>query len=167
MTKETLKAGNAVVLRKDMCSCICVVTSRGEFCDVISGAMETSKDFYTDNFDSTIDKKYDIMEVYKDYTLKKILWKRKEKTKLTHDEKVILRNLDLVKYKYIARDRWGDLFLFEVSPYKSENSWYVSSLCSLNFNCFRHLFEDIKWIDSQPTLIADVIQEEKEEEPQK
>ena len=69
------------------------------------------------------------------------------------DEKLIARNID-TEYKWIARDRDGNLYVYEGKPKKEESSWY-SDGCSLFFQ-FNHLFSAIKWEDEEPTLISDI-----------
>ena len=71
----------------------------------------------------------------------------------TNDEKAIARNIDQ-KYKWVARDRDGNLYVYEEKPKKEESSWY-SDGCSLFFQ-FNHLFSAIKWKDEEPTRIRDI-----------
>lgn len=68
-------------------------------------------------------------------------------------EKIIARNID-TEYKWIARDRDGNLYVYEGKPKKEESSWY-SDGCSLFFQ-FNHLFPAIKWDDEEPTRIRDI-----------
>lgn len=99
-----------------------------------------------------------IMKVYKDYTLKEVLWERKEPIKLTDDERVILMNIDK-RYKWIARDESGKLYIFINKPYKIDFLWYaVDSIDDLSV--FRHLFQSVKWEDEEPYLIEDLLKGE-------
>ena len=98
-----------------------------------------------------------IMKVYKDYTCKEVLWERKEKPKPTYDEKIILRNLPK-EYKWIARDKNGQIFLYTNRPVKS-NFWL--NACESARLVFPHLFQFIKWEDDEPYLIEDLLGEEK------
>ena len=99
-----------------------------------------------------------IMKVYKDYTLKEVLWERKEKPKLTDDEKAILRNIDK-KYRWIARDESSQLYIFINKPYKIDCLWYATD--SINdLRVFRHLFQFVKWEDEEPYLIEDLLKGE-------
>ena len=98
-----------------------------------------------------------IMKVYKDYTCKELLWERKEKTKLTEDEKVILRSLPK-EYKWIARDKNGLIFLYAKKPSKCEYSW---GGCKYMLLPLEHLFQFIKWEDEEPYSIAELLGEEK------
>lgn len=96
-----------------------------------------------------------IMKVYKDFTFKEVLWERKEKPKLTDDEKAILKNIPK-KYKWIARDKSGKLYIFINKPYKIDFLWYaVDSIYDLNV--FNHLFQFIKWENEEPYLIEDLL----------
>lgn len=99
--------------------------------------------------------RFNIMKVYKDYTLKELLWERKEKSKLTDDEKVTLRNLPK-EYEYIARDENGHLYVYKNKPIKSHECW--SDYTNSEF-CFPHLFQFIKWEDEEPYLIKDLLKE--------
>ena len=101
---------------------------------------------------------FDIMKVYKDYTCKELLWEKKEKPKLTEDEKVILRNLPK-EYKWIARDEDGTLSFHYVKPHKESYFWssynanYVSDL-------FPNLFKFIQWEDDEPYSIEELLKGE-------
>ena len=98
----------------------------------------------------------DIMKVYKDYTCKELLWERKEKPKPTEDEKVILQNIPK-KYKYIARDKSGLIFLFSKKPSKCEYSWIGYNDIAFPYY---HLFEFIKWEDEEPYSIEELLKGE-------
>ena len=107
-------------------------------------------------------KRSDIMKVYEDYTLKKVLWKRKEEIKLTEDEKAILRSIDK-KYKWIVRDSREELHIFTHKPKMVYTEW-VRGVSEgeivgdyINFSMYKHLFQFIKWEDKEPTLIEDLL----------
>lgn len=73
--------------------------------------------------------------------------------KFTNDEKAIARNID-EEYKWIARDRDGNLCVYDGKPKKRNDSWISDDyeyLCSFN-----HLFPAIKWEDEEPTRIRDI-----------
>ena len=113
------------------------------------------------NFDKNLKCLYDfneldIMKVYKDYTLTELLWERKE-AKPTEDEKVILKNLPK-KYKWIARDSSGMVYIFIERPEKGQAIWYG---CGQPMIPFYHLFQFIKWEDEEPYLIEDLLGKEK------
>ena len=114
------------------------------------------------NFDENLniidcDNGLDIMKVYEDYTCKELLWERKEKSKLTEDEKAILRNLPK-DYKWIARDENGCLYVYASKPEKVITMWKGSGLPMTPFD---HLFQFIQWEDDEPYLIEDLLGEEK------
>lgn len=67
----------------------------------------------------------------------------------TEDEKVILRNLP-EEYKWIARDRDGDLMVYEVKPEKRSICWGGRMTDFEMFCVFNYLFQSIKWEDEEP-----------------
>ena len=99
----------------------------------------------------------DIMKVYKDYTCKELLWERKETPKLTEDEKAILKVLLKEKYKWIARDKNGCLYVYASKPEKVITIWEGSGLPMMPFN---HLFQFIKWEDDEPYSIEELLEGE-------
>lgn len=79
-----------------------------------------------------------------------------KKLQLTDDEKVILRNLPK-KFKWIARDKTlYTLFVYEKKPEKRGISWTVDSGRHAVFS-FEHIFSEIKWEDTEPWLIEDLL----------
>jgi len=87
----------------------------------------------------------------------KSIIKLPQKPKLTEDEKAILRNLPK-KYKYIARDNSGELFVYEDKPKKDGDGW-----TSYRFdfsNLFKHLFQFIKWEDEEAYNIEELLKGE-------
>lgn len=64
----------------------------------------------------------------------------------TDDEKVILRNLP-DEYKWIARDKNNRLSIHFEKPIRYKNSWNGGGLLIDEFN---HLFQSIKWADTEP-----------------
>ena len=104
-----------------------------------------NKDFYTRQ-GATI---YEFEDV--DLTIQK-------EYQFTEDEKTILRNIDK-KWKWIARDKNTNLWLFENSPYKNNDNhcWCcgMGGYCYLKM--FNHLFQSIQWEDEEPVEIAKVI----------
>ena len=98
-----------------------------------------------------------IMKVYKDYTCKELLWERKD-PKITEDEKAILKVLLKEKYKWIARDKNGCLYVYASKPEKVITIWEGSGLPMMPFN---HLFQFIKWEDDEPYSIEELLGEEK------
>lgn len=68
------------------------------------------------------------------------------------EEQIILNNIDR-KWKYIARDYDGKLFLYENKPKKSEVGSWIHGDKAVGFGLFTHLFENITWEDEEPTKI--------------
>lgn len=71
---------------------------------------------------------------------------------ITSLEKGILNSLD-PRFKYIARDQDGKLFLYVTLPKKGYLTWFsfgVNVLCRLPLD---NLFQFIKWSDDKPYLI--------------
>ena len=153
MKKSDLKHGNVVELKNgnkylffDNQS---LINLKGIGCRALNNWCEdlTSADGYTE---------FDIIKVYKDYTLKELLWERKD-PKLTEDEKIILRNLPK-EYKWIARDIDSRLYIHARKPKKGITMWRP---CELPIFSFDHLFQFIKWEDDEPYLIEELLGEEK------
>ena len=116
--------------------------------------------------DITLDN-FDIMKVYPTiYALKVVdhpwlpLWERKETPRLTSDEIAILRNIDK-KYKWIARDKNGILYIYDSVPEKRGNyKWSRDTLhvdIFSNLSLFSHMFNFIKWTDDEPYVIVDLL----------
>ena len=83
----------------------------------------------------------------------------KEPSKLTEDEKAILRNVDK-QYKYIARDKNKDLYLYSKKPLNQECEWRVIVYGNNSeLKAFNHLFQFISWEDDEPYLIEDLLNE--------
>ena len=126
----------------------------------LNGKSYISDSNVEDDLTSDRVKECDIMKVYSDYTLKELLWERKE-IKLTEDEKVILRNIDK-DYKYIARDKDGSLRIYINKVQKCDNkAWWELTKCDYeNLDIFRHLFQFIKWEDDEPCSIKELLANE-------
>ena len=71
------------------------------------------------------------------------------KWEFSEDEKVILRNLQQ-RYKWIARDIDGRLFIFVDRPMKDDYYWASASLKIAPLNTFDKLFQQITWHDEEP-----------------
>ena len=82
--------------------------------------------------------------------------KKKEKPKLTEDEKVILRNLPK-EYKWIARDTANYMYLFKNKPIK--NTWMWDGAGATIF-MFHNLFQFIEWEDEEPYSIEELLKGE-------
>lgn len=88
-----------------------------------------------------------------------VIWERKEKEKvplLSEAEYHILNNVRAY-YKYITRDKEGNLYLCEKEPIKLHSYW-TSELKDVNLNVYRHLFSCIEWEDDKPQKIAELLE---------
>ena len=80
----------------------------------------------------------------------------KEK-QFTDDELCILRNIDK-KYKWIARDEDGELYLFKEEPCKTLGVWETKSARTTEFLCYNYLFQSITSEDEEPVCIDDYVE---------
>ena len=86
-----------------------------------------------------------------------LIWERKPE--LSEAERAILETVDK-KYKYIARDEGGNLFIYSSSEIeKFMNEWCYGNDKGVHFSfaVFNILFKMVKWEDEEPTLIADLL----------
>ena len=155
MKKSDLNIGNVVELRNGLKF---LFLGKYKALVELTGVGCTDIDYYDENLTrSSRQESYDIMKVYKDYTLTELLWERKEKPQLNEDEKVILRSLPK-DYKWIARDLSGMVYIFIERPEKGQAIWYG---CGQPMIPFYHLFQFIKWEDEEPYSIEKLLGEEK------
>lgn len=157
MKKEDLKYGNVVELR-DGRKYIKICIEGFEFIRLDYTSATSPVSLPLNEFDDDLkgsSRKFDIMKIYEDYTLKKVLWERKEFVVST-DEKTILRILPK-QFKWIVRSYENILFLYEDKPQKTRYYWESSLGDVENLMAFNHLFEYIKWEDELPTLIEDLL----------
>ena len=125
----------------------------------LTGVGCTDIDYYDENLTrSSRQESYDIMKVYKDYTCKELIWKRKEKPQLTEDEKIILRNIPK-QYEWIARDAGDSLCVYTKRPIKLMSVWSTDGWMS-PMALFHNLFQFIKWEDEEPYSIEDLLKGE-------
>ena len=157
MKKSDLEYGNVIETRNGSKYLVCHSIPEKAFTSLITGWC-ISLDKYNENLTSVDDyTKFDIVKVYKDYTLTELLWERKEKPQLNEDEKVILRSLPK-EYKWITRDLSGMVYIFIERPEKGQAIWYG---CGQPMIPFYHLFQFIQWEDNEPYSIAELLGEEK------
>lgn len=87
---------------------------------------------------------------------------------LYEEHKVELSTLEyeVLKYfyregrRYIARDKDNELFLYKNSPIKSVDQWIIDCAGSWDFTGLRpfgNLFSFVRWEDTQPTPIKDIL----------
>ena len=83
----------------------------------------------------------------------KLIWERKPE--LSDAERIILENADK-KYKYIARDLQGRLYLYVEKPIKRDDIW-IRTQKEQSLFTFESIFKMVKWEDKEPTLISDLL----------
>ena len=160
MKKSDLECGNVVEVRNGRKYFVYHSCTGKALTSLITG-WSVGFDAYNENLTYSNDFiDFDIMKVYKDYTCKKLLWERKEKPKLTEDEKAILRNLPK-DYKWIARDKCGTICAFIDKPHKTGLGWSGNFFGALVL--FEHLFQFIKWEDDEPYLIEELLEVEEDD----
>ena len=155
MNKSDLKNGNVVELRNGDKLLLVQNIGLNEYKLIdLKGYGYTTLDMYCDDLTNLEGfKNLDIMKVYKDYTLTELLWERKEKPKLTEDEKAILRSLPK-DYKWVARDLSGMVYIFIERPEKGQAIWYG---CGRPMIPSYHLFQFIQWEDDEPYSIEELL----------
>ena len=80
-----------------------------------------------------------------------------KKKEFTDDELCVLKNIDK-KYKWIARDKSGNLCIFDEKPNKNEEIWdNVIRSDFIELNCYNSLFNSIQWEDNEPVYIDDYV----------
>ena len=71
--------------------------------------------------------------------------------------KLVLRDLNKEGYKYIARDREGELFAYSNKPTKREKAWLLERASDTNayqnISLVSRMFTDIEWKDVEPFRI--------------
>lgn len=78
-----------------------------------------------------------------------------EKVLVSRGERIVLQMLDK-KFKYLARDKNDNLYVFEEKPKKGRLCWYYSDEF-YSLSAFNHHFQFVQWEDSEPWLIKDII----------
>lgn len=88
--------------------------------------------------------------------MKWMLSEYREPVKLTRTEYLLLCHVYKLSYKYIARDKDGDISLYLDEPDKDilTEFWHGKEY---EFTLFNNLFPFIKWEDKEPTLIKEVL----------
>ena len=80
----------------------------------------------------------------------------KEPITLSEAERIILESIDK-EYKWIARDKSKNLYVYTEKPPKYADVWHNNS-CSLELICFNHLFQFVKWKDDEAYNIAELLE---------
>lgn len=78
-----------------------------------------------------------------------------QRNKFTYFDKKAAKKLLINKYKYIARDKDGQLFLYYYKPQKLSDKWWSDA--GRAFYTKPKKFKHIKWGNDAPTFIADII----------
>ena len=86
-----------------------------------------------------------------------LLSEYKEPVKLTRLEYEILKWLIDKDYKYIARDSGSGLYVYYEQPPKKDRIWGSATGDHFSICDFRDLFHFVKWEDSTPTSIQEVL----------
>lgn len=88
--------------------------------------------------------------------MKWLLSEYKEPIKLTRTEYSLLRHVYKLNYKYIARDKNGDISVYLDEPDKDilTEFWHGKEY---EITLFNNLFPFIKWEDKEPILIKGVL----------
>lgn len=85
-----------------------------------------------------------------------------KKKEFTDDELCVLKNIDK-KYRWIARDKSGNLCIFDDKPNKNEEIWdNVIRSDFIELNCYNSLFNSIQWEDNEPVYIDDYVNRQNE-----
>lgn len=89
--------------------------------------------------------------------VKWLLSEYKEPIKLTELEHGILEYLlEKRQYRFVVRERSGIIYVYKSKPKKEADSWGSLSLNN-ELGLFNNLFQFVKWEDSTPTAIEDVL----------
>lgn len=88
--------------------------------------------------------------------IKWLLSEYKEPIKLGKLEYDILKYIsENTKYLYITRDDCNGLFLYGIEPTKGDGCWYGKYYAGMA--AFSKLFQFVKWENSEPTSIKDIL----------
>lgn len=89
--------------------------------------------------------------------VKWLLSEYKESVKLTELEHGILEYLlEKRQYRFVVRERSGIIYVYKSKPKKEADSWGSLSLNN-ELGLFNNLFQFVKWEDSTPTSIQEVL----------
>ena len=105
-------------------------------------------------FDPFIDSRVSVVEVWgmsdvvsqkvtTDLEYRKLLWKKEKPIKVTGDELALLRNLPSM-YKYIARDKTTELWVYTDKPYLHDERIYIGNSHMKMSNITKLTFDVIK-----------------------
>lgn len=82
----------------------------------------------------------------------------------TKDEQTILKNIS-AKYKWIARDKNGDLFVYVEKPKKHSTIYYDENhyLGNFRLDLFQEIFKGVTWEDGPIQFRKDILDETERE----
>ncbi len=88
----------------------------------------------------------------------KLEWLKQEHEEpivLSEAERAILENLDKC-YKWIARDKDEELFIYAKMPAKGKSVW-ISNGINLHFCMFNQLFQFVRWEGKEPYSVEKLL----------
>lgn len=98
-------------------------------------------------------------------TFKWLCEEYKEPVKLTRFEHEVLKHLlNDTEYRYIVRNKYRheggvfNLYIFKDKPFKDSGVWYSGRDSVSEFYVFNNLFAFVRWEDSEPTPIKEVLE---------
>lgn len=99
------------------------------------------------------------------YKLNWLLSEYKEPVKLTRLEHEVLKHLlNDTEYRYIVRNKYRheggvfNLYIFKDKPFEDSGVWYSGRDSVSEFYVFNNLFAFVRWEDSEPTPIKEVLE---------
>ena len=169
MYKKDLRVGYVVKIKDNR---YCLITKDTKLMELKKGYIVTALDCYNEDltygasnyFNETKCESLDIQEVYENYTLKTLLWKKG--AMLTEDEKIILAHISK-QYNYIARNKNGSLWVYKRTPEKCNEAWnskysHLVYTDSFSLKLFEHLFQFVRWEDKESYNISKLLKEREE-----
>lgn len=160
MKKEDLKLGNIIETKEE--KMYLYNSTDADFIN-LDGVEVLHSKHYDNDLKHTENPGSTIVKIYEDYTLTNLLWKRPEpRPELSAKEKNILVQALSDGYRWIARDKDNEVWLFDVKPHKANfcgievwlngfgNDVHPLILC-------KDLFTFLHWEDKKPTKIKDLL----------
>lgn len=83
---------------------------------------------------------------------------------LTDEQHEILKALNLLGFRYIAKDSDGQMFVYTDRPRKGSKTWLCGGSCFNYFNLkyLRAVFPLVNWSDEEPLCIAEALEQAEE-----
>ena len=174
-TKKDLKFGNVVELRSGS---LCLIEPEFNLLlehknnsvtnpelstrlrNIKTSIWETNLDKYNNNLKNNSYDKSDIMKVYEDYTLKNLLWERKE-IKLSEREIEVLKALKTLGYRTIIRNEDKEYVHACMGKDHIEKGYcFWKGLGRIYDLLDETLFKFVKWEDEKPYSIEELLENE-------